>query len=173
MSEQAIRTFSADSAQASPLTAQQWQGLARLGDLANLLVSAVDTPAGGILAQQAGKIVDGYLSYDVPELLQDVLETLRSLRESGLLDALKDNAGLIMQTLELAKVLLDETWPRVEALDIESLETLSHLQANGALALLRESSDCLSDILASVDKRELVTETLRRVEKLPVIDITP
>lgn len=121
MSEQAIRSFQPDAPETPPLTAQQWQGLARLGDISNLLAATLETSAGGTLAKQIGKVGDGYLREDFPGLLRDVLATLQSLRASGLLDALKDNAGLIMQTLDLAGVVLDEGWSRLDGLDIESL----------------------------------------------------
>jgi len=121
MKEQAAQVFPDEPDATPPLSAAQWQGLARLGDIANLVASAMQTPAGGLLAEQADRVAEGYVRNDVPELLHDVLATLRSLRDSGVLDLLRENADLFMQTLELARTLLDAAWSRLDGLDLEAV----------------------------------------------------
>jgi len=123
MKEQAAQIFADEPDATPPLSAAQWQGLARLGDIANLVASAMQTPAGGLLAEQADRVAEGYLLNDVPELLHDVLATLRSLRDSGVLDLLRENADVFMQTLELARPLLDAAWSRLDGLDLEAVRS--------------------------------------------------
>lgn len=221
MSKQSVQAVWANRPVEGPLTEEQWQGLARLADISNLFSSLMGTPVGGMLTEETGRLADVYTRNSIPELLQDVVETVRSLRESGLLDMLKDNADLIAQTVNLSRLMLDETWSRLDAVEIdairedlefgrsalrktrllaefvevnlsaeavsglagllefatqehaaealaESIQTLSHLYANGSLSLLREASDTLTDVLGSMDKDAVARDWLQRLEKMPL-----
>ena len=80
------------------LTAQQLAGLARLGDLVHGLTAA---PAGaqGALGEALVRGGDWYARYDLPALAESTLGALDALHRAGLLDAVRDNAAFVAESL--------------------------------------------------------------------------
>ena len=80
------------------LTAQQLAGLARLGDLVFGLTAA---PAGaqGALGEALVRGGDWYARYDLPALAESTLGALDALHRAGLLDAVRDNAAFVAESL--------------------------------------------------------------------------
>jgi len=112
------------------LSAEQWQGLARLADLAGGIDAALRGPLGGPateLAQAAGEL---YAENDLPQLARELVETLSAWREAGLLQLLRDNAQTIVETVSLLAPLAGELTTQLRSLPLEQLrEELGEWQA--------------------------------------------
>ena len=104
-------------------TPRQMQGLARLGDLVFELDQALAGPLGGVAAGGLNRGLDLFVRYDVPELVEPWLQTLRVLNDSGLLALLRDNAYLIRETLAAAEPALERLAAHLRTLSPEELET--------------------------------------------------
>ncbi|MBN2680314.1 DUF1641 domain-containing protein [Acidithiobacillus montserratensis] len=85
------------------LTPEQWAGLARLGDLAHGSASFMESPAGNLpmdLALKAGRWDE---RFNLEGSIEELLETLKVLRESGLLALIRENAAFLAESVELLK----------------------------------------------------------------------
>lgn len=93
------------------LTPEQWAGLARLGDLANGAEQFMGSPAGAMPMELALRAGSWNERYDLDGSIEELLETLKVLRESGLLKLLRENAGFVTESIALltpfVPVLLD------------------------------------------------------------------
>ena len=93
------------------LTPEQWAGLARLGDLANGAEQFMESPAGAMPMELALRAGSWNERYDLDGSIEELLETLKVLRESGLLKLLRENAGFVTESIALltpfVPVLLD------------------------------------------------------------------
>lgn len=106
---------------AQDLSPEQWQGLARLADMAGSIDAALRGPLGTpmtALAQTAG---DVYAENDLPGLTREVIETFSALREAGLLKMLRDNAQLIAESLDLLIPLSGDLLAKLRDLPLEGL----------------------------------------------------
>jgi uncharacterized protein YjgD (DUF1641 family) len=87
------------------LSADELKGLAQLGGMVGKLGEALSNGAAGAAAGAVHWAGDVYERYDLPELLEEALAALKAMRDSGLLALIRDNAGLVMETLDLLKPL--------------------------------------------------------------------
>lgn len=86
---------------AAELTASQLRGLAMLGGVVDQLGATFAGGAGAAATGALRQAGDLYERYDLPALLEEVLGTAKALRDSGLLKLIRDNAELVVQTIEL------------------------------------------------------------------------
>jgi len=93
---------------APELTAEQWQGLARLGDMIHGLETGLQGPAGEGAAGGARELAALVTEGDLPRRLRGLMETLGAMQDSGLLDKLRDNAAYLNATLEQVQPLLGD-----------------------------------------------------------------
>lgn len=82
------------------LTAEQWQGLARLGDLGNQLSRFLDGPMAGVVTDTLNRMGNATAEYDVPALASHLLRTLQVLDRAGVLRLMAENAEWTVTTLE-------------------------------------------------------------------------
>ena len=88
------------------LTAEQWAGLARLGDLAYGAESFMRGPMGTMPMEFALKAGAWNEHYDLDESIEDLLGTLKILHESGMLYLLQENAAFITESIHLLRPLI-------------------------------------------------------------------
>ncbi|HKK05509.1 MAG TPA: hypothetical protein VKA50_06630 [Gammaproteobacteria bacterium] len=103
------------------LTAEQWQGLARLADLAGAVDTALRGPLGAPAAELAQTAGEVYAEHDLPALAREVIETIAAWREAGLLQTLRDNARPIAETLALLAPLTGELIAQLRDLPLDKL----------------------------------------------------
>jgi len=103
------------------LTAEQWQGLARLADVAGAVDAALRGPLGAPAAELAQTAGEVYAEHDVPALAREVVETLAAWRDAGLLQTLRDNAQPIAETLALLAPLAGELVAQLRDLPLAKL----------------------------------------------------
>lgn len=118
----------------TPLTDEQWAGLARMGDLGNRLSTLLDGPVAGPLTavlDRAGA-VDG--QSDLAALAEKLVDTLSTLERAGLLDLLRDNAQFVADSLEVLLPMLDQWLARIAELPADELKA----DAEFSLTLLRK-----------------------------------
>lgn len=119
----------------TPLTDQQWAGLARMGDLGNRLGALLDGPLGGPATAALDRLgaVDG--RHDLPALTEKLIDTLAALERAGLLDLVRDNAQFVADSIEVLKPALDQWLARIGELPAAELRA----DAQFALTLLRKA----------------------------------
>lgn len=109
------------------LTAEEWAGLARLG---RLIHESEDFwthgSAGASVAGLLRRAGDWHERYELDETLAETLETLRTLREAGVLRMVRENATLVVESLTLLRPLLPKILAALEGFSLPRLlETLS------------------------------------------------
>ncbi|AEK58087.1 DUF1641 domain-containing protein [Acidithiobacillus caldus] len=110
-----------ESRAAPNLTAEQWAGLARLGDLAQGMEALMGSPVAALpmrLAVQAG---DWNERYALDESLRELLETVQALRAAGVLRLLRENAAFVMESLDLLRPLLPKLLEILKSVPLEEL----------------------------------------------------
>ncbi len=126
-------TATHDSLHPSPLSAEQWAGLARLGALVHEGEQALGQPATQSLVGFLRKLGDANERYALDDTLTEVLETLTALRESGVLRWIRENAGLVTETLALLRPFIPEILESLKSISakelLEALKTLGTLLA--------------------------------------------
>lgn len=103
------------------LSPEQWQGLARLADMAGAIDTALRGPLGAPMTELAQAAGDIYAEYDLPGLTHDVIATLSALREAGLLQKLRDNAQAIAGAIDLLAPLSGKLIAQLRELPLEGL----------------------------------------------------
>jgi len=142
------------------LTPEQWAGLARLGELVHGTQTLMEGPVAALPMHLALKAGDWNERYALDESLGELLETVKVLREAGVLKLLRDNAAFVVESLELLRPLV----PRLlEALKSVPLEEL--LAAVRSLANLLPKAQALLVFLQGSAGRDLVS-ALRRAGDL-------
>lgn len=112
------------------LSAEQWQGLARLADMAGAIESAVRGPLGAPVTEVIQTVGEIDAEHNLPGLTRELIETLAALREAGLLKILRDNASLIVETIELLAPLSGKLVAQLREVPLDGLrEELSEWQA--------------------------------------------
>lgn len=124
--EQKTKKSAGRAGQASPqgledLSPEQWQGLARLADMANGIDAALRGPLGAPMTELAQTAGDVYAEYDLPGLANELIETLSALRNAGLLKMLRDNAQVIAETIDLLIPLSGELIAQLRELPLDGL----------------------------------------------------
>lgn len=151
------------SGTASPLTDEQWAGLARLGDLGNRLGALLDGPLAGPTTVTLNRLGELDGRYDLAALAEKIVGTLAALDRAGLLDRLSDNAQFVADSLEVLAPMLDQWLARVGELPADELKA----DAEFALTLLRKArliAGFVDEKLASelTGKAVTLTEFLQR-----------
>jgi uncharacterized protein YjgD (DUF1641 family) len=149
-----------DPAGVPVLTKEQWAGLARLGDLAHGLESFMGSPASALPMGLARKAGDWNERYALDENLRELLETLQSLREAGILRLLRENAAFLVESLRLLAPLLPQLLEDLKAFPIAEL-----LRTVQKLAETAPKIQALFDFLQGPAGTELVS-ALRRIGDL-------
>lgn len=147
----------------SPLTDQQWAGLARMGDLGHWLGTLLDGAAAEPLTAAIDRIgaLDG--SNDLSTLAEKLAETFAALNEAGLLDLLRDNAQFVADSLGVLLPLVGQWIERLSQLPAEEIKA----DAAFALTLLRKTrlvADFVDEKLSGdlTGKATHLTEFLQR-----------
>ncbi len=91
----------------SPLSADQWQGLARLADLIQALESGLGTDLGGDLVKNIGRWTEA-LNGDVPTALRAATDTLTTLHQNGILSQLQMVLKMVSQVPEFWQEVVPE-----------------------------------------------------------------
>ncbi len=98
--------------QALALSAEQWQGLARLADLVNALSGPLAGPVTGTLDHLLGLAN----RHDLGALSTEVVATIEALHKSGLLRLLRENAELLAGSMALLVPLLGSLPEKLNAM---------------------------------------------------------
>lgn len=119
---------SSTSGQNAPqgLSPEQWRGLARLADMAGALESAIQGPLGAPITEMIQTVGDINAKHDLPGLTHELIETLSALREAGLLQMLRDNAQLIVETIDLLAPLSSKLVDQLREFPLEGLREELH-----------------------------------------------
>lgn len=153
-------TATHDSPLPSPLSADQWAGLARLGVLVHEGEQALGHPATQSLVGFLCKLGDANERYALDDTLTEVLETLKALRESGVLRWIRENAGLVTETLALLRPFIPEILESLKSISAKEL-----LEALKTLGTLLAKMHALEAFLGSETGEDLVS-ALRRAGDL-------
>ncbi|WP_215883110.1 DUF1641 domain-containing protein [Acidithiobacillus sulfurivorans] len=113
------------------LTPEQWAGLARLGDLAHGSESFMGSPAGNLPMDLALKAGTWNESYDLEGSIEELLDTLKVLRESGLLSLIRENAAFVTESIALMKPFIPGLLSKLHEMPLA--EWLSALQMFGEI----------------------------------------
>ena len=149
-----------ESRTAPNLTAEQWAGLARLGDLAQGMEAMMGSPVAALpmrLAIQAG---DWNERYALDESLRELLETVQALCAAGVLRLLRENAAFVMESLDLLRPLLPKLLEILKSVPLEEL-----VAAGRSLAELLPKVQALIHFLQGAAGQDLV-RALRRAGDL-------
>lgn len=106
----------------TPLTDEQWAGLARIGDLGARLGQVLDGPSAGVLTGGVDRIGQLSARYDVVGLAESVIATLDQLERAGLLAAVRDNAQFVSASAETLLPLLSNWLQQLSALPVEEIK---------------------------------------------------
>ncbi|MGC9239880.1 MAG: DUF1641 domain-containing protein [Acidithiobacillus sp.] len=142
------------------LTPEQWAGLARLGELANGAETLMGSPVAALPMQLALKAGDWNERYAVDDSLQEVLETVKALREAGVLRLLRENAAFVVESLDLLRPLLPKLLDTLKTVPMEELIT-----ALRSLAEILPKAQALFAFLQGAAGQDLV-RALRRAGDL-------
>ncbi|MHB1322116.1 MAG: DUF1641 domain-containing protein [Acidithiobacillus ferrivorans] len=162
------------------LTPEQWAGLARLGDLANGAEQFMGSKAGVIPMELALRAGDWNERFDLDSGIEEVLETIKVLRTTGVLRLVRENAALVTETLQLLAPLvpqileavrhipganlvkgmqmLGELLPRLDAV-------LAFLKGPAGNALVAKVKD-LGDLWQETSADTTIAEALRLLKQL-------
>jgi uncharacterized protein YjgD (DUF1641 family) len=149
-----------DTPTPSPLTSEQWAGLARLGDLVQGLEFLMRSPASTVPVDLARKAGDWNERLALDETLLNVAETLQSLRQAGVLHLLRENAGFVVESIRLLAPLLPKLLETMKALPTQDL-----LRAARTLLEILSKVQALTDFLQGAAGKDLVA-ALRRMGDL-------
>ena len=119
----------------APLSAEQWAGLARLGDLGNRLGALIDGPLAGPATQALEHLGEVDARYDLAALAEKTVATLAALDKAGLLDLIRDNAQFVADSLEVLAPMIDDWLGKIRDLPAAELKA----DAEFALAMLRKA----------------------------------
>lgn len=118
------------TADAPPLSDEQWRGLARLADLVNGVDAGLQGPLGGPVSELLVAVGRAGAEHDLAALFGELLELLQAAHESGGLRKLRDNLALINETMQLLAPMAGELVQRLKAMPLEELsDELAGLQA--------------------------------------------
>lgn len=117
------------------LSAEQWAGLARLGDLGNRLGDLIDGPLRGPATAALDRIGELDGRHDLTALAEKLITTLDALNRAGLLDLLRDNAQFAADSLEVLAPMLNQWLERINRLPADEIKA----DAAFALTLLRKA----------------------------------
>ncbi|WP_414039769.1 DUF1641 domain-containing protein [Acidithiobacillus sp. M4-SHS-6] len=121
-------------------TAEQWAGLARLGDLASGAESFMNSPAGNLPMELALKAGTWNERYDLAESVEELLDTLKVLRDSGILSLIRENAAFLTESIRLLAPLI----PGI-------LENLRKIPLDEAMSALQLFSEIMPKLNAVMD----------------------
>ncbi|APZ43576.1 hypothetical protein [Acidihalobacter ferrooxydans] len=153
----------AKSGNDSPLTAEQWAGLARLGDFGNKLGALTDGPLAGAATAVIDRFGELDGRYDLATLAEKLVATVATLERAGLLDLVRENAQFIADSLEVLTPMLDDWLGRIKELPASEFKA----DAEFVLALLRKTrviAGFVEDKLAGelTGKTAALTEFMQR-----------
>ncbi len=114
-----------------PLTSEQWAGLARLGDLANGAEHFMGSPAGNMPMTLALKAGNWNERYDLEGSMVELLDTLKVLRESGILSLIRENAAFMTESVALLSPFIPGIITKLK--EVPFADFLSALQLFGEL----------------------------------------
>jgi Protein of unknown function (DUF1641). len=165
---------------AASLTPEQLQGLAQLGGMVSKVGASLNNGSGGPAASGMRWAGDLYERYDVPELMEDVLGTFKVMRDSGLLALIRDNADLVVQTVDLLKPLAAKMIDAAEDAPLErwvqhlgtadrlltQARALSQFVDQHLAGELTEMAVKLTALAQETDAEATVTDALRAVARM-------
>jgi uncharacterized protein YjgD (DUF1641 family) len=103
-------------------SSEQIEGLAFLGELAFGIKHALEGTLGETATTAIVRTGGWFGRYDLPELLEESLDTLSTLRDSGVLAMLRDNTGITAETLRMVVPLVMDWLAGMQAGGVVSLQ---------------------------------------------------
>ncbi len=106
----------------SPLTPEQWAGLARLGDLGQRIGGLIDGPAAGPATAALDRIGELDGQYDLVALTEKLIDTVSALDRAGLLDLIRDNAQFVSDSMEVLRPMATQWMERIREVPVDELK---------------------------------------------------
>lgn len=126
-------TVTFDETASTPLTADQWQGLARLGELVAVIDRALDGPMGAVSVDYLASLMTLAPSNTLAAL-REVLEMLAAWHENGVLTQIRSVVDMMASVLT------------AENINTVAMATLHKARKSNVPATLRTLSRELSDV---------------------------
>lgn len=142
----------------APLTQEQWNGLARLGDLGNRIGAWMDGPLGGPATETIQRLGELDAEYDLAPLAEKTVAMLHALNRAGVLDMIRDNTPFLTRSLATLQPWITQWLERAGELPAEDLKA----DVAFALGLLRKTrivSEFVDEKLAGELTGKLVDAT--------------
>lgn len=106
----------------TPLTDEQWAGLARIGDLGARLGQVLDGPSAEVFTGGIDRVGRLASRYDVMGLAESLIATLDQLERAGLLAMVRENAQFVGASAETLLPLLSRWLQQLAALPVEEIK---------------------------------------------------
>ncbi|WP_248885259.1 DUF1641 domain-containing protein [Acidithiobacillus acidisediminis] len=162
------------------LSAEQWAGLARLGDMVNGTQAFLGSPASSAVMDLALRFGEWNERYQLDESLEELLATVSTLRNAGILRWVRENAEFLRDNIELLQAFVPQLLKMVQEIPWAALpqalqilgELLPRVQALAEFVQMGAGNDLvaqlkkLGDLWEETRADETVIAALRLLRQL-------